>query len=50
LGGFLLGILEAFGVGLLSSAFKDAIAFFLLLLILYFRPGGIIKTAVTERF
>jgi branched-chain amino acid transport system permease protein len=50
LGGFLLGILEAFGVGLLSSGFKDAIAFFLLLLILYFRPGGIIKTAVTERF
>lgn len=50
LGGFLLGILEAYGVGLLSSGLKDAIAFFLLLLILYFRPGGIINTAVTERF
>lgn len=50
LGGFLLGILESFGVGLLSSGFKDAIAFFLLLLILYFRPGGIIKTTVAERF
>ncbi|MGE0085981.1 MAG: branched-chain amino acid ABC transporter permease [Desulfococcaceae bacterium] len=50
LGGFLLGVLEALGVGFFSSAIKDAIAFVLLLLILYFRPGGIIKSADVSRF
>jgi branched-chain amino acid transport system permease protein len=49
-GGFLLGILEALGVGFFSSALKDAIAFVLLLLILYFRPGGIIRSADVSRF
>ena len=49
-GGFLLGVLEALGVGFFSSAIKDAIAFVLLLLILYFRPGGIIKSADVSRF
>lgn len=50
LGGFLLGVLESLGVGFFSSAIKDAIAFVLLLLILYFRPGGIIKSADVSRF
>ncbi|QTA80446.1 High-affinity branched-chain amino acid transport system permease protein [Desulfonema limicola] len=50
IGGFLLGILEALGVGFFSSAIKDAIAFVLLLLILYFRPGGIIKSTDASRF
>ncbi len=49
-GGFLLGILEALGVGLFSSGLKDAIAFLLLLLILYFRPGGIFKATEATRF
>jgi branched-chain amino acid transport system permease protein len=50
IGGFTLGILEALGVGLFSSALKDAIAFLLLLLILYVRPGGIIQAADATRF
>ena len=50
LGGFILGILEALGVGFISSAMKDAIAFILLLLILYFRPGGIIRATDATRF
>ncbi|GBC60513.1 branched-chain amino acid ABC transporter permea se [Desulfonema ishimotonii] len=50
LGGFLLGVLEALGVGFVSSAIKDAIAFILLLLILYFRPGGIIRSTDATRF
>ncbi len=50
IGGFALGILEALGVGLFSSALKDAIAFLLLLLILYVRPGGIIQAADATRF
>jgi len=50
IGGFLLGILEAFGVGFVSSGLKDATAFLLLLLILYVRPGGIISSADANRF
>ncbi len=50
LGGFLLGILESLGVGFFSSSLKDAIAFLLLLLILYVRPGGIIGSTQTQRF
>lgn len=49
-GGFLLGILEAAGIGLVSSAFKDATAFLLLLLILYFRPSGILGKRAVRRF
>jgi branched-chain amino acid transport system permease protein len=42
LGGFLLGVLEALGAGLISSGFKDAIAFFVLLLVLFVRPSGLL--------
>jgi branched-chain amino acid transport system permease protein len=50
LGGLLLGIMESFGVGLVSSSLKDAIAFLMLLLILYVRPGGIIMAKDVKRF
>ncbi len=50
IGGFLLGILEAFGVGFVSSGLKDATAFLLLLLILFVRPGGIISSVDVKRF
>jgi branched-chain amino acid transport system permease protein len=50
LGGLLLGIMESLGVGLISSSLKDAIAFLLLLLILYVRPGGIIMAKDVKRF
>ncbi len=49
-GGFLLGILEAFGVGFISSSLKDAIAFLLLLLILYIRPSGLLGSETVHRF
>jgi len=49
-GGFLLGILEAAGVGLFASGYKDAIAFVLLLLILYLKPSGILGSAKVQRF
>jgi branched-chain amino acid transport system permease protein len=42
LGGLLLGILEAFTAGYVSSGYKSAIAFVLLLLFLFFRPGGLL--------
>jgi len=49
-GGFILGILEAMGVGLISSSMKDAIAFLLLLLILYIRPTGLFASGEVQRF
>ena len=41
IGGLLLGVLEALGGGLISSKFKDAIAFLLLLGVLFIRPAGL---------
>lgn len=49
-GGLLLGILEALGVGFVSSGLKDAIAFLLLLLILYLRPSGLLGAKAVQRF
>ena len=50
LGGFLLGVAESLGVGYVSSSLKDAIAFLLLLLILYARPSGIFGGKSAKRF
>ncbi|MFP4477318.1 MAG: branched-chain amino acid ABC transporter permease [Desulfatibacillaceae bacterium] len=50
LGGFLLGTMESLGVGYISSSLKDAIAFLLLLLILYVRPAGILGARSSHRF
>lgn len=41
-GGILLGLLESLVVGLVSSEFKDAVAFVLLLAILVVRPSGLL--------
>jgi branched-chain amino acid transport system permease protein len=42
LGGLMLGVLEALAAGYLSSGFKNAIAFVLLLLVLLLRPTGLL--------
>jgi branched-chain amino acid transport system permease protein len=42
LGGFCLGIVEAVSVAFIPAGYKDAVAFVVLLLILYFRPKGIL--------
>jgi branched-chain amino acid transport system permease protein len=49
IGGLLLGILESLGAGLVSASYKDAIAFIILLVILFVRPQGIFNTSETER-
>jgi branched-chain amino acid transport system permease protein len=48
-GGLLLGLLEALGGGLIASEFKDVLAFLLLLLLLFFRPRGLLGRAESER-
>ncbi|HQI23339.1 MAG TPA: hypothetical protein PLV15_00765, partial [Smithella sp.] len=50
LGGLLLGLLEALGAGFISASYKDAIAFIILLLILFIRPEGLFRKKETERF
>lgn len=42
LGGFVLGIVEALSLVFIPSGYKDGVAFVVLLLILYFRPKGIL--------
>ncbi len=44
-GGIALGLLEAFGSYYISSDFKDAIAFAVLLIILFARPSGLLGRA-----
>jgi branched-chain amino acid transport system permease protein len=39
--GFLIGLLESFGAGLISSGYKDAIALLVLLLVLWLKPSGL---------
>lgn len=49
IGGLVLGLVEAFGSGLLSSAYKDAYAFLIILLVLAVRPQGLFATSGKER-
>jgi branched-chain amino acid transport system permease protein len=49
LGGLLLGLVEALGGGFVSFAYKDAIVFGVLILILILRPSGILGYDVREK-
>lgn len=48
-GGLILGIAEAMTAGYISSAYKDAVPFVLILLILFFMPRGLFGGKVSER-
>ncbi len=49
LGGVVLGIVESMSAGYLSSAYKDAIAFVILLVVLVFVPNGLLGRRGSER-
>jgi branched-chain amino acid transport system permease protein len=48
-GGLLLGVIEALGAAYLSIAWKDALAFCVLILILMVRPTGLLGERVAEK-
>ena len=48
-GGVLMGLLEAFGAGYLSSQYKDAIAFIVILAVLFAMPQGLLGRAHIDR-
>jgi len=49
IGGLVVGLLEAFSAGYLSSAYKDAIAFLVILGVLFAMPQGLLGRAAIER-
>ncbi len=48
-GGFILGIVEAFAAGYISSENKDIFAFVILILVLLFKPAGLFGEEVPEK-
>jgi branched-chain amino acid transport system permease protein len=48
-GGLILGMLEAFSAGYLSSKYKDAVAFLVILVVLFYLPQGLLGRGRIER-
>lgn len=48
-GGLLLGILEMLGAGYISAAWKDVFVFLILILLLMFRPTGLLGERIAEK-
>ena len=49
LGGLLLGLTEGLGAGFVSSAYKDVIAFVIILAVLFLMPGGLLGAHRSDR-
>jgi branched-chain amino acid transport system permease protein len=49
LGGLLLGLIEALGAGYISSEYKDVFAFAILVVVLIFRPSGLLGKDISRR-
>ena len=49
IGGLVLGLLEAFAAGYISSQYKDAVAFLVILIVLLAMPRGLFGRAPVER-
>ena len=50
LGGLIIGTIESFGAGLVSSGYKDAFALVVLLAVLFFRPSGLLGNIEISKF
>ena len=48
-GGYFLGVAEALSITFLNPAYKDLVAFVILILVLLFRPGGLLGESVPEK-
>jgi branched-chain amino acid transport system permease protein len=49
LGGLIIGVVETLTAGYISSAYRDAIAFAILILILLFKPSGLLGKVEVEK-
>ena len=49
LGGGVLGIAEVMGAGYLSSAYRDGISYAVMILVILFKPSGLIGRLITEK-
>ena len=48
-GGLILGLVEQMSAGYFSSAYKDAVAFVIILAVLFVRPSGLFGVRGTDR-
>ncbi len=49
LGAFVLGLVESFGTGYISSDYEDFFAFFFLIIILIFKPAGLLGKSLKQK-
>lgn len=49
-GGLLIGVLESLSVGFISAGYKNAIAFLVMILILYLKPNGLLGSKDVVKF
>jgi branched-chain amino acid transport system permease protein len=47
-GGLILGIVQALATGIVPAGYKNVVAFIILLIVLYFRPQGLLGTNIPE--
>jgi branched-chain amino acid transport system permease protein len=48
LGGLALGVAQSLSTGLVPAGYKNVVAFVILLIVLYFRPQGLLGTHIPE--
>ena len=48
-GGLIIGLIESFGAGLISSGYKDVFALLVLLLVLFVRPSGLLGSVEVSK-